>query len=80
MRNGSNELNTVDQLARKLPEARAILREARIDSSNRMDLRTAALAAGTNPDELLAQIEARMQRQARRAAQTRIAEHELEYA
>lgn len=73
MRNGSYELNTVDQVARKLPAARALLREARIDSS-RLSLREAALATGTNPEELLAQIEARLRRQARRVAERELVE------
>ncbi len=68
MRNGSYELSTPTTVASKLPEARAILREHRIDSTNRMTLREAALAAGVQPDELLAQIEARMRRAARRVA------------
>ncbi|NJN16205.1 MAG: hypothetical protein HC822_07985 [Oscillochloris sp.] len=59
MRNGSNELNTVDRVIQKLPVAREILREARIDSTNRLNLRQAALAASVEPDELLAKIERR---------------------
>lgn len=80
MRNGSHELNNVDAVASKLPEARALLREARIDSTTRMSLREAALAAGANPEELLAQIEARMRRQAARAARRPAEERELEVA
>jgi iron-sulfur cluster repair protein YtfE (RIC family) len=68
MRNGSYEMSTPTTVAGKLPEARAILREQRIDSTNRMSLREAALAVSVEPDELLAQIEARMRRAARRAA------------
>jgi iron-sulfur cluster repair protein YtfE (RIC family) len=79
MRNGSYELSNVDKVASTLPEARALLREARIDSTSRMSLREAALAAGANPDELLAQIEARLRREARRASERRAAE-ELEIA
>lgn len=80
MRNGSYELSNVDTVARKLPEAREILREARIDSTSRMSLREAALATSTNPDELLAQIEARLRRQARKAATRSPEELELEMA
>jgi hypothetical protein len=68
MRNGSYEMNTPTTVASKLPEARAILREQRIDTTDRMTLREAALAASVEPDELLAQIEARTLRAARRAA------------
>ena len=67
MRNGSYELSTPATVASKLPEARAILHEQRIDKTDRMTLREAALAAGVQPDELLAQIEARTRRAARRA-------------
>jgi len=82
MRNGSHELSNVDTVARKLPAARAVLRELRIDSTSRMYLRDAAIAAGANPDEVLAQIEARAQREARRAASRRGEERlrELEIA
>lgn len=68
MRNGSYENSTVETVAQKLPEARAYLREARIDSTSHMLLRDAAAAASVVPDELLAQIEARIRREARRAA------------
>jgi iron-sulfur cluster repair protein YtfE (RIC family) len=83
MRNGSYEMSTPTTVAGKLPEARAILREQRIDSTNRMSLREAALAVSVEPDELLAQIEARMRRVARRAAPAPVApmvEHEDELA
>ena len=69
MRNGSYAHSTVETVARKLPEARALLREARIDSTSRMRLAEAALATSTNADELLAVLEDRIRRQARRAAQ-----------
>lgn len=68
MRNGSPENSTVEMVAQKLPEAHAYLREARIDRTSRMFLRDAAAAASVVPDELLAQIEARIRREARRAA------------
>jgi iron-sulfur cluster repair protein YtfE (RIC family) len=77
MRNGSHELNNVDAVASKLPEARELLREARIDSTTRMSLRDAALAVGTNPDELLAQMEAKLHREAKLRRSARRAE-ELE--
>jgi iron-sulfur cluster repair protein YtfE (RIC family) len=64
MHNGSYETSAVSHVARKLPAAREILREHRIDSS-RLTLREAALAASVEPDELLAQIEARARRMAR---------------
>lgn len=68
MRNGSYENSTVETVVQKLPEARAYLREARIDNTSRLLLRDAAAAASVVPDELLAQIEARIRREARRAA------------
>jgi hypothetical protein len=68
MRNGSYETTTVETVAQQLPEARAYLRRARIDSTSRMTLREAAIATSENPDELLAQIEARLRREAKRAA------------
>lgn len=80
MRNGSHELSNVDTVASKLPEARELLREARIDSTSRLSLREAALACGSNPDELLAQIEARLRRAGRQAARRKVEERELEVA
>lgn len=80
MRNGSYELSTPTTVANKLPEARALLREQRIDSTNRMNLREAALAASVEPDELLAQIEARMRRAARKAVPTPTYVEETELA
>jgi iron-sulfur cluster repair protein YtfE (RIC family) len=67
MRNGSYAHSAVETIARKLPEARALLREARIDSTASMRLADAALATSTNVDELLAVLEDRLRRQARRA-------------
>ncbi|WP_129671232.1 hypothetical protein [Candidatus Chloroploca sp. Khr17] len=66
MRNGNYENLSVDAVARRLPESREYLREARIDRTTRMSLREAANSTGTNSDELLAQIEARLRREARR--------------
>jgi iron-sulfur cluster repair protein YtfE (RIC family) len=81
MRNGSYAHSTVESVARKLPEARALLREARIDSTASMRLADAALATSTSADELLAVLEDRLRRQARRAkarpAQVEIEEYEL---
>jgi hypothetical protein len=68
MRNGNYENLSVETVIQKLPEAREYLREARIDNTSRMSLREACAAASVNSDEMLAQIEARMRRQARRAA------------
>ncbi|PDW04533.1 hypothetical protein [Candidatus Viridilinea mediisalina] len=69
MRNGSYETLAVETVIEKLPESRDYLREARIDSTNRMSLREAAMAVSVESDELLAQIEARMRRQARRSVE-----------
>jgi iron-sulfur cluster repair protein YtfE (RIC family) len=66
MRNGSYEASNVDAIARKLPAARSILRGYSIDTSSGLSLRTAALAAGAEPDEVLAQVEARLRRLAAR--------------
>jgi iron-sulfur cluster repair protein YtfE (RIC family) len=65
MRNGNYETSDVDQVVRKLPGARELLREHRIDTSSRLRLRDACLAASVEPDEMLAQIEARIRRTAR---------------
>jgi hypothetical protein len=84
MRNGSYETLSVEQVVEKLPEARDYLREARIDRTSRMTLREAATAVSVVTDELLAQIEARMRRQARRTAEhvaaPDVAEDELMFA
>ena len=84
MRNGSYETLSVEQVLQKLPEARDYLREARIDRTNRMTLREAAASVSVVTDELLAQIEARIRRQARRlvehTAAHDLAEDELMFA
>ena len=84
MRNGSYETLSVEQVVEKLPEARDYLREARIDRTSQMTLREAATAVSVVTDELLAQIEARMRRQARRTAEhvaaPDVAEDELMFA
>lgn len=66
MRNGSYAQISPAHVAQKLPEAGALLREARIDTSARMRLADAALATSTNIDELLANLEDRARRAARR--------------
>lgn len=81
MRNGSNADLTPAAVAEKLPEARALLHEARIDTTARMRLADAALAASVNVDELLANLEDRARRAARRARsveQPRVAERAAE--
>lgn len=84
MRNGSYETLSVEQVVQKLPEARDYLREARIDRTSRMTLREAAASVSVVTDELLAQIEARMRRQARRMVEQTatydLAEDELMFA
>lgn len=84
MRNGSYETLSVEQVVEKLPEARDYLREARIDRTNRMTLREAAASVSVVTDELLAQIEARIRRQARRLVEQTpdhdLAEDELMFA
>ncbi len=71
MRNGSYETSNVDQVVRKLPGARELLSEHRINMNNRISLREACLATSVEPDEMLAQIEARMRRMARPVEQPR---------
>ena len=84
MRNGSYETLSVEQVVQKLPEARDYLREARIDRTSRMTLRESAASVSVVTDELLAQIEARMRRQARRMVEQTatydLAEDELMFA
>jgi hypothetical protein len=79
MRNGSYETLTVETVTQKLPEAREYLRAARIDNTSRYSLREACATASVESDELLAKIEARMRRQARRTAPV-VANEELNYA
>lgn len=78
MRNGSNSQLTPEAVAEKLPEARALLREARIDTTARMRLSDAALAASVNVDELLANLEERARRAARAARRAEAARVEEE--
>lgn len=77
MRNGSYAQLTPEAVAEKLPEARTLLREARIDTTARMRLSDAALATSTNLDELLAVAEDRARRNARVARSARRPEVEL---
>ncbi|NNJ13461.1 hypothetical protein EKD04_024350 [Chloroflexales bacterium ZM16-3] len=65
MRNGSYETSNVNQVVRKLSGARELLREHHIDTTSQLQLREACLAASVEPDEMLAQIDARMRRMAR---------------
>jgi hypothetical protein len=79
MRNGNFANSTVETVVQQLPEARAFLREARIDRTSRLYLRDAAAAASVVPDELMAQIEDRIRRAARRAAaRPVVVEHQAE--
>jgi hypothetical protein len=71
MRNGSYETSNVDQVVRKLSGARELLREQHIDTTSKLRLREACLAASVEPDEMLAQIEARMRRTAHPVEQPR---------
>jgi hypothetical protein len=68
MRNGSYTQLSPETVIAKFPAARALLREARIDSTSRMRLADAALAASVHSDELMAVLEDRMRRAARRPA------------
>lgn len=68
MQNGSYAQLSPETVIEKLPAARALLREARIDTTSRMRLADAAMAASVHTDELLAVLEDRMRREARRAA------------
>jgi len=66
MRNGSIEQQTVDQSIARIPGARDVLRGYHIDPTSRMSLAAAAAAASVVPDALLAELEERMRRMARR--------------
>jgi hypothetical protein len=78
MRNGSYAQISPEAVAEKLSEARALFREARIDTTARMSLTDAALAAGVSTDELLAVLEDRARRNARRARSAEAARAEAE--
>ncbi len=67
MRNGSLETQSVAHVAAAVPGASTTLRSYGIDLTNRLSLWQATQAASTTSDEVLAVMEARMRRQARRA-------------
>jgi hypothetical protein len=74
MRNGHLENMSVEQVVQRFPETSTTLREYGIDRSARMRLRDAAAAASANTDEVLAIVEARMRRAARRNVRVETAE------
>lgn len=80
------EYQTVAQVQDRIPDSHRVLRNYRIDASDRMLLSTAAAAASVTTDELLAVLEDRMRRAARKAQAAqrgngqRAEEHELELA
>jgi len=75
------ERETVAQVMAHDPAAvSGVLRSYRIDPTNRMSLAVAAAAASTTTDELLAVIETRMRRAARRLREVEIHEEEYELA
>lgn len=81
MNNNSLELQTVGQVQGQIADSHRVLRNYRIDASNRMLLSTAASAASVTTDELLAVLEDRMRRAARKAQRAEQVElHELELA
>jgi PIN domain nuclease of toxin-antitoxin system len=67
---GSKELERrpVAQVSERIAESRRVLRDHRIDPSDRMTLAVAASAASVTTDELLAVVEERQRRAARRLA------------
>ncbi len=75
MRNGNFEQYTVEEVLQTFgPEARAFLREHRIDRSN-LRFADACAAASVTPDEFFAQLDAGMRRRAARAAKQNVAEY-----
>jgi hypothetical protein len=66
MRNGNLEQQTAEEAIARVPEAAAVLRSYRIDPTNRMSLATAAAAVSMAPDALMAEIEEKLRRAARR--------------
>jgi len=66
MRNGSIEQQTVEQVIERIPGSSSVLRSYGIDPTNRMALAQVAAAVSVVPDALLAEIEDRARRQARR--------------
>jgi hypothetical protein len=73
------ELQKVNEVAANVAGAGRTLHAYNIDPSNRLTLRQAAAAAGANSDEILAIMEMRARRAARRATVATPAE-ELELA
>lgn len=75
MRNGNFENYTVEEILQTFgAEARAFLRENRIDRSN-LRFADACAVASVNPDEFFAQLDAGMRRRAARTAKQIIAEY-----
>lgn len=75
MRNGTFEQLTVEEALQTFgPEARAFLRENRIDRSN-LRFADACAAASVTPDEFFAQLDAGMRRRAARAARHSVEEY-----
>jgi iron-sulfur cluster repair protein YtfE (RIC family) len=68
MRNGSIEQQSVDQVIARIPGASGVLRSYGIDPNSRMSLALAAAAVSATPDALLAELEERSMRLARRQA------------
>lgn len=68
MQNGSLEHHTVDHLLEQIPAARAMLRAHRMAPTSRLRLADACAAVSVHPDELLAQLDDQIRRQARRPA------------
>ncbi len=66
MRNRSYELRKVNEVAERIPEADRVLRSNGIDPTSRLTLTQAAAVTGTSPDALLAVIEYKARRAARR--------------
>jgi hypothetical protein len=66
MRNASIEQQPVDQATARIPGASAVLRSYGIDPTNRMSLATAAAMVSATPDALLAELEEKAMRLARR--------------
>lgn len=75
MRNGNFEQYTVEEVLQTFgAEARAFLREHRIDRSN-LRFADACAAASVTPDEFFAQLDAGMRRRAARTAKQNVAEY-----
>jgi iron-sulfur cluster repair protein YtfE (RIC family) len=68
MRNGTVEQQAVDQVVARIPGAISVLRSHGIDPTNRLSLMQAAAAVSVTPDALLAELEAKARRLARRSA------------